>query len=80
MAHLVNDQVGAWLVVVTIVNVHMIEASDDIGLSLASPGPEQLGVGDHTVFAYLISHEVRDARCRVGLDVEVDALIVQIFV
>src|SRR5271157_6507116 len=80
MAHLENDQVGAWLVVVTSVYVRLIEARDDIGLPFAALWPEQLGVGDHTFLTYLIGHEVGDARGRVRLDVEVDALIVQVLV
>src|SRR5271157_3051270 len=80
MAHLENDQVGAWFVVVTSVYVRLIEARDDIGLPLAALWPVQLGVGDHTILTYLISHEIGDARGRVRLDVEVDALIVQVLV
>ena len=80
MAHLEDDQVGAWLVVVTSVYVRLIETRDDIGLPFAALWPEQLGVGDHTFLAYLISHEIGDARGRVRLDVEVYALIVQVLV
>src|SRR5262249_19460864 len=79
-AHLVDDQIGTRLVEVASVDVRMVESRDETRLTLVLLGPEQLGVGDHPVVADLISHEVGYARGRVGLDMDVDALIVQVLI
>src|SRR5216683_6824272 len=57
-----------------------MERGDEIRLALALLWPEQLRVRNHAVPAHLIGHEVRNARRRVRLDVEVNALLMQVFV